>query len=235
MNMKKIKFKILILLVFAMTKIQYPLYIFDETHNENLQVNKNESTILDGEIGEWDLELDDKPNFSDENLDEIEGRIPNEDDYYTISVTVPVNMEFYVLPNSQLAFGSFYSPMYTIKNNGSKNISVSLDSFQIKDKIEDDDTTPLYVEKINSQDNKTQIELKLCAIDDLSTKNISKHIDLTQIDTLLGKDKELYVLSQNEKKGIIFDAEKWELPQYASNKKQAMSNFSAGFVFSVIR
>ena len=49
-------------------------------------------------------------------------------------------MEFYVLPNSQLAFGSFYSPMYTIKNNGSKNISVSLDSFQIKDKIEDDDT-----------------------------------------------------------------------------------------------
>lgn len=235
MNMKKIKFKILILLVFAMTKIQYPLYIFAETPNENLPVTKNESTILDGEIGEWDLELDDKPNFSDENLDEIEGRIPNEDDYYTISVTVPVNMEFYVLPNSQLAFGSFYSPMYTIKNNGSKNISVSLDSFQIKDKIEDDDTTPLYVEKINSQDNKTQIELKLCAIDDLSTKNISKHIDLTQIDTLLGKDKELYVLSQNEKKGIIFDAEKWELPQYASNKKQAMSNFSVGFVFSVIR
>ncbi len=139
MNMKKIKFKILILLVFAMTKIQYPLYIFAETPNENLPVTKNESTILDGEIGEWDLELDDKPNFSDENLDEIEGRIPNEDDYYTISVTVPVNMEFYVLPNSQLAFGSFYSPMYTIKNNGSKNISVSLDSFQIKDKIEDDE------------------------------------------------------------------------------------------------
>ncbi len=56
----------------------------------------------------------------------------NEDDYYTISVTVPLNMEFYVLPNSQLAMGNFYSPTYTIKNNGSKNISVNISSFDME-------------------------------------------------------------------------------------------------------
>ena len=42
-------------------------------------------------------------------------------------------MEFLVLHSSQLVFGKFISPMYTIKNNGSKNLSVSLDSFVRED------------------------------------------------------------------------------------------------------
>ena len=49
----------------------------------------------------------------------------------------------------ELPDGSFYSPMYTIKNNGSKNISVSIDSFERKCETLDSDTVPLYIESLN--------------------------------------------------------------------------------------
>lgn len=233
MLMKKIKFKILILLIFVLGTSQYSLDIFADTPSERITVTKNNSTILDGEIGEWDPDIVDKPDFeNNKDVDEIEGNKPQQGDYYTISVTVPINMEFYVLPNSHLGFGSFYSPTYTIKNNGSKNISVKLSSFNIEKGLEDDKTTPLYVEKIDSTDHKTQIELKMCSIDDLDTWwKLSKEIDLTSLDKL--QDSELYTLTANEKKGVTFNAEKWELPQIVSGKEKAVSNFTACFTFSV--
>lgn len=84
---KKIKFKSLILLIFVLSTSRYSLDIFADTSSENSLVTENKSTILDGEIGEWDPEITDKPNFNKSNL-EIDGNIPNEENYYTISVTV---------------------------------------------------------------------------------------------------------------------------------------------------
>lgn len=234
--MDKIKFlKNFIGLILIMIINISSLNVFANQPSEDDGIYKNESTILDGEIGEWDLEINNKPNFNEEGL-EVDGDIPQREDYYTISVTVPVNMEFYVLPNSQLAMGSFYSPTYTIKNNGSKSISVNLSSFDMENGVEDEETTPLYIEKINSTDTRTQIELKMCSIENLSTWwEIDKKIDLTKLDELGDSEKELYVLRANDEKGVTFDAEKWELPQIVSNKKKAVSNFRASFVFSINR
>lgn len=219
--MDKIKFlKNFIWLILIMIINISSLNVFANQPSEDDGIYKNESTILDGEIGEWDLEINNKPNFNEEGL-EVDGDIPQREDYYTISVTVPVNMEFYVLPNSQLAMGSFYSPTYTIKNNGSKSISVNLSSFDMENGVEDEETTPLYIEKINSTDTRTQIELKMCSIENLSTWwEIDKKIDLTKLDELGDSEKELYVLRANDEKGVTFDAEKWELPQIVSNKKR---------------
>ena len=118
MLMRKIKFKILILLIFVLSMNKYSLDIFADTPSPdapNTKPIKNNSTVLDGEIGEWNPTLDDKLDFS---KNEVDGHIPNIDEYYTISVTVPLNMEFMVLPNSTRPFGSFFSPIYNIKNNG---------------------------------------------------------------------------------------------------------------------
>ena len=222
MFMRKIKFKILILLMCFISINQYSLNVFADTpsddipsvntpstENTNSPTNKNNSsTVLDGEIGEWDPTLDDNPDFNNPELDEIDGHIPTENEYYTISVTVPLNMEFMVLPNSQSAFGNFYSPVYTIKNNGSKKISVNLSSFERQNNIaSSNDTTPLYVEQINPTDNKTQMELRMCAIEDLNDRRINKEIDLTKLSTLSPQDKELYVLNSNQEKGIKFAAD----------------------------
>ena len=231
--MRKIKLKVLVILITIISINKYSLDIFAYTVSSNTQntpVN-NTTTTLDGEIGEWDPTLNDKLDFSKH---EVDGKIPNTVEYYTISVTVPLNMEFMVLPNSQSAFGNFYSPVYTIKNNGSKKISVNLSSFERQNNIaSSNDTTPLYVEQINPTDNKTQMELRMCAIEDLNDGRINKEIDLTKLATLSPQDKELYVLNSNQEKGIKFAADDWELPQFASNKENAMSNFTSSFVFSI--
>ncbi len=124
--MKNKKIKCLILIV-ALFIARSQLYVFSETNSGELSNNgnvtptppKEGTTILDGQIGEWDPNDSDAPNFEQEGL-EIEGSKPTQGQYYTISVTVPVSMEFFVLPNSYLPFGSFYSPEYSITNNGSK-------------------------------------------------------------------------------------------------------------------
>ena len=247
------RFKILIISILFISINQHSLYIFADTISFNkssyntpvisiddtqtiipLNNENNNSTVLDGEIGEWDPENKDKLDFN--NSLEIDGHKPTENDYYTISVTVPLNMEFYVLPNSNLALGSFFSPTYKIKNNGSKNISVKINSFEMQNTRQDNDTAQLYVEKLNSKDNKTQIELKMCAINTLDTlSEVTKEIDLTEVGQFNDSDKELYVLSKNETKGVKFYADRWELPQNEANKEKAISDFNAGFVFSVVR
>lgn len=226
MFIKKFKFKMLIVMIFVLSLNQHSLDIFAD------EPTQNESTILDGEIGEWDPDLNDNPNFDNE---EVDGHIPKENEYYTISVTVPVNMEFLVLHSSQLVFGKFISPMYTIKNNGSKNISVSIDSFERDGETLDSDTVPLYIESLTANDNKTQMELKLCGVEDLSTTQVNKKVDLWRLGELTQEEKKLYSLSANETKGIKFHSERWELPERECNKNKAMSNFTASFIFSINR
>lgn len=226
MFIKKFKFKMLIVMIFVLSLNQHSLDIFAD------EPTQNESTILDGEIGEWDPDLNDNPNFDNE---EVDGHIPKENEYYTISVTVPVNMEFLVLHSSQLVFGKFISPMYTIKNNGSKNISVSIDSFERDGETLDSDTVPLYIESLTAYDNKTQMELKLCGVEDLSTTQVNKKVDLWRLGELTQEEKKLYSLSANETKGIKFHSERWELPERECNKNKAMSNFTASFIFSINR
>lgn len=247
------KLKILIIAILFISINKHPLDIFADIISDNTSSNStpvisiadtqtttnenNKSTMLDGEIGEWDPNLDDKPNFDKDDL-EIDGNKPTQNDYYTISVTVPLNMEFYVLPNSDLAIGSFFSPTYKIKNNGSKDISVSINSFNQDNNTSntDNDTAPLYVEETIDNDNKTQIKLEMCSVEDLDTWwQVNKKIDLTKLDSLNDEQKKLYNLSANESKGLKFDSRRWELPQNETNKPKAMSNFNAGFVFSVVQ
>lgn len=229
--MKTIKYlKKFILIILIISINTTSLEVFANPTNEGSRIYKNESTILDGEIGEWDPTLQDKPNFKQGNL-EIDGKIPEKDEYYTISVTVPLKMEFFVVSSKHMSMGGFLSPLYTIKNNGSKKISVYLDSFTTNG-VEDKNTTPLYVEKL-SDDDRTQIELKMHGIDDLYWQSIEKTIDLTELDSLQHQDKKIYDLQANEVKGIKFDSDKWELPQNECGKEKALSNFSAGFTFSI--
>ena len=88
--MKNKKIRYLILLV-ALLIARSQLYVFSETNN-NKNTNATFETKhveLDGQIGEWNPDDNDSPDF---NNQEIEGSIPGEDEYYTISVTVPISM-----------------------------------------------------------------------------------------------------------------------------------------------
>ena len=238
MNNKKIKCLILIVALFI-TRSQ--LYVFSATNSGESSNNgnvtgtpqKDSTTILDGQIGEWDPTDPNRPNFDDLGDGDIEGKKPIQGEYYTISVTVPVSMEFLVLPNSLLPFGYFYSPEYSITNNGSKTLDVRLNTFTRDNNTTlEDDETPLYIEKLDSSDQKTQMELRLSAIDN-SNPSSNKDIDLTRITSLGISEKTLYELQKNETKKVKFSADRWELPQSVSGKDKATSNFTAGFEFSI--
>lgn len=192
-------------------------------------------TELDGKIGEWDPNDSDKPNFDDYDDDQsnIEGTIPGSDKYFTISVTVPLEMRFVVLPNSTNYRGSFYSPEYNIKNNGSKTVAVKVKNVtesSISSSISSD-KAPLYVKKMVQGDNECQIELFLRAIDDKNKKDIQLYGDLTQLSE---EERTLYDLEANETKKMKFYARMWDLPQYEVRKDEAEANFTLSLEFSVV-
>lgn len=191
-------------------------------------------TELDGKIGEWDPNDSDRPNFDDYDDDpsNIEGTIPGSDKYFTISATVPISMEFIVLPNSHDYRGSFYSPEYTIKNNGSKTISVKVKNVinTTKSSISSD-KDPLYVKKVVQGDGESQIELFLRAIDGNNKKDIKLYGDLTQ---LAEEEKTLYSLEANETKQMKLYSDTWDLPWNESGKDEAEANFNLKLEFSVV-
>ncbi|MCF0147159.1 MAG: hypothetical protein HUJ77_02045 [Clostridium sp.] len=226
MKKNKLKYIIFILVLFI---ANIPYYTFAETTNNNTNTTPN--TILEGEIGEWDPNMDDAPDFSE--ITDIEGSIPNEGEYVTISVTVPIAMEFYVLPHSNLAFGSFYSPEYTIKNNGTKTVVAKINSFSMENSEESDTNTPLYIEKVVGGDGKTQMELGMCEVKSLDSTGKLKRVDLTQIDNLRDENRILCELQTNEMKKVKFVSDNWELPQFESNKDTASSSYIVGFEFSI--
>lgn len=189
-------------------------------------------TELDGKIGEWDLNDSDKPNFDDyDDPNDIEGTIPESDKYFTISATVPVSMEFIVLESNSSAFGLFYSPEYTIKNNGSKTLSVKVKEINQDTSPSDPQKDVLYIERKIPGDNKSQMELCLKAIEG---NNKEKDIPLYDLRSLNDNQKTLYSLNANESKKIKFDSDRWDLPWFESGKDEAEANFNLTLEFSVV-
>ena len=187
-------------------------------------------TELDGKIGEWDPNDSEKPDFGGIDSSDIEGTIPESDKYFTISVTVPLNMEFIVLPHSYDPFGYFISAEYDIKNNGSKTVSVKVKDVIQPKADENDDVAQLLVEPKIGGDGESQIELMLTAIDNKNEKDIK----LYNFGNLSEDEKKLYDLQANETKKVRFKAERWDLPNFEVGKDTAETNFKLGLEFSVV-
>lgn len=219
-------------LIFTLLIAKAPLCVFAANNNQTTPPSGSGNTELDGKIGEWDPGNQDQPNFDDSDL-EIEGQKPGSGDYFTISVTVPTSMEFTVLPNSNLAFGYFYSPEYTIKNNGSKNITAKVRSFVVDTSVSNEaDEAELYIEPVVGGNGKTQMELRLTAINEADKYN-NKNIDLFTLNSLNDEEKTLFSLRKNEIKKVKFSSERWELPWFESDKKSAKSAYTLGLEFSI--
>ena len=89
----------------------------------------------------------------------------------------------------------------------------------------------MYVEEVNRDDDRTQIELKMCTIEDLNNSvKVNKKIDLTN----LTEETELYRLSANQKKGVTFDSKRWDIPKITSENGKAISDFSCNFIVSIV-
>ena len=94
------------------------------------------SVELDGGIGEWGPDKDKNlPNFNGTEGSEKPGvdNEPQKGEYFTISATVPLNMEFLIKnenENGSSPNGKFITPYYKVTNNGSHKLKVHFESFE---------------------------------------------------------------------------------------------------------
>lgn len=211
--------------------------------NSNGNVDKVESANpeveLDGAIGPWEPKNKDMPNFGDIEDGDLIGTKPNDENLFKISVTVPLNMEFIIMNESVSSFyGKFISPYYSIINNGTYPLNVSLNSFETVDDSSSDSiirTTnsdrdnKLYVEEPQSGNNKVQMRLSL-NYDRPQQGTYLKTIGLHNLSQTT--DKTLGEIGSNETARIYYRSDLWETPKSEGITEDVVSNFNLILSFS---
>lgn len=214
------------------------------------------SVELDGGIGEWGPDKDKNlPNFNGTEGSE-KPDVDNElqkGEYFTISATVPLNMEFLIKnenENGSSPNGKFITPYYKVINNGSHKLKVHFESFEyatssttktsglIKEELE-----KLYVVDNPTRGNK-QVEMKLNLTYDRPSNSYLKRINLvppTNSSTITSRllkssnsvAQELGELDPNEQARLYYGSDLWESPKSEGINKGVEANFNLKLAFSI--
>lgn len=213
------------------------------------------SVELDGGIGEWGPNKDNSlPNFNEaESSDktEIDNKL-QEGQYFTISATVPLKMEFLIQnrnENGLSSEGKFITPYYKVINNGSHKLKVHFESFEYANskttKTSDlvkEDLAPLYVVSQPEKNNK-KVEMRLNLTYDRPSNSYLKRIDLipTNSPTITSRllkssnsvAQELGELDPNEQARLYYGSDLWETPKSENVEKGVEANFNLKLAFSI--
>lgn len=219
--------------------------------------NKGSNNVeLEGGIGEWGPDKDSSlPNFNETTGSEktdVDNE-PQKDQYFTISATVPLNMEFLIKnenENGSSPNGKFITPYYKVINNGSHKLKVHFESFEyatssttktsglIKEELE-----KLYVVDNPTRGNK-QVEMKLNLTYDRPSNSYLKRINLvppTNSSTITSRllkssnsvAQELGELDPNEQARLYYGSDLWESPKSENVTKGVEANFNLKLAFSI--
>ena len=211
---------------------------------------------LEGGIGEWGPNKDNSlPNFNEaESSDktEIDNKL-QEGQYFTISATVPLKMEFLIQnrnENGLASEGKFITPYYKVTNNGSHKLKVHFESFEYANskatKTSDllkEELEPLYVVS-QPQKNNGKVEMKLNLTYDRPSNSYLKRINLVPPEnssTITSKllnssnsvEQELGELDPNEQDRLYYGSYLWESPKSENVTKGVEANFNLKLAFSI--
>ena len=211
---------------------------------------------LEGGIGEWGPNKDNSlPNYNEaESSDktEIDNKL-QEGQYFTISATVPLKMEFLIQnrnENGLASEGKFITPYYKVTNNGSHKLKVHFESFEYANskttKTSDlvkEDLAPLYVVS-QPQKNNGKVEMRLNLTYDRPSNSYLKRINLvppensSTITSRLLKssnsvEQELGELDPNEQARLYYGSDLWESPKSEGITKGVEANFNLKLAFSI--
>lgn len=219
--------------------------------------NKGSNNVeLEGGIGEWGPDKDDKlPNFNEattsEKLD-VDNK-PEEGQYFTISATVPLNMEFLIKNKDEQYgnsyYGKFITPYYKVTNNGSHKLKVHFESFEYATSSTTK-TSGLITEKLeklyvvdNPIPKNNMVEMKLNLTYDRPSNSYLKRIDLipTNSSTITSRllkssnsvEQELGELDPNEQARLYYGSDLWESPKSENVTKGVEANFNLKLAFSI--
>ena len=214
------------------------------------------SVELDGGIGEWGPDKDKNlPNFNGTEGSE-KPDVDNElqkGEYFTISATVPLNMEFLIKnenENGSSPNGKFITPYYKVTNNGSHKLKVHFESFEYATSSTTK-TSGLITEKLeklyvvnNPTPNNNMVEMKLNLTYDRPSNSYVKKIDLVPPEnssTITSKllkstnsvEQVLGLLDPNEQGRIYYGSDLWESPKSEGINKGVEANFNLKLAFSI--
>lgn len=213
------------------------------------------SVELDGGIGEWGPDKDKNlPNFNGTEGSE-KPDVDNElqkGEYFTISATVPLNMEFLIKnenENGSSPNGKFITPYYKVINNGSHKLKVHFESFEYATSSTTK-TSGLITEKLeklyvvdNPTPNNNMVEMKLNLTYDRPSNSYLKRIDLipTNSSTITSRllkssnsvAQELGELDPNEQARLYYGSDLWESPKSENVEKGVEANFNLKLAFSI--
>lgn len=218
--------------------------------------NKGSNNVeLEGGIGEWGPDKDSSlPNFNgatgSEKLD-VDNKL-EEGQYFTISATVPLKMEFLIQnrnENGLSSEGKFITPYYKVTNNGSHKLKVHFESFEYATSsttktsgLVKEDLAPLYVVS-QPQKNNGKVEMRLNLTYDRLSNSYLKRIDLIPtnsptITSRLLKSKKtneemLGELDPNEQARLYYGSDLWESPKSEGITKGVEANFNLKLAFSI--
>lgn len=210
------------------------------------------SVELDGGIGEWGPDKDKNlPNFNGTEKTDVDNAL-QEGQYFTISATVPLNMEFLIKnenENGSSPNGKFITPYYKVINNGSHKLKVHFESFEYANSkttktsgLVKEDLAPLYVVSQPEKNNK-KVEMKLNLTYDRPSNSYLKRIDLipTNSPTITSRllkssnsvEQELGELDPNEQARLYYGSDLWESPKSENVTKGVEANFNLKLAFSI--
>lgn len=196
----------------------------DKNNSQDHNVPKEGSVELEGVIGDWDPNEGVSKKLNDLNENAIDGKRPEEGEYFTIAATVPLSMDFGVYrSSSNVVMGDFYSPNYKVINHGSKALDVRVGF----DKgTSTDNQTTLFIDKPSIGNGKVEIDLGLSYIQNKEEVKV----DLTK--DLKSKDSRIYLgtLVANEEAIVTFKSNNWEPISWEPEVTESV-NFSGTLVF----
>ena len=219
--------------------------------------NKGSNNVeLEGGIGEWGPDKDKNlPNFNGTEGSEkpdVDNEL-QEGQYFTISATVPLNMEFLIKnenENGSSPNGKFITPYYKVINNGSHKLKVHFESFEYATSSTTK-TSGLITEKLerlyvvdNPTPNNNKVEMKLNLTYDRPSNSYLKRINLvppensSTITSRLLKssnsvEQELGELDPNEQARLYYGSDLWESPKSENVTKGVEANFNLKLAFSI--
>lgn len=211
------------------------------------------SVELDGGIGEWGPDKDKNlPNFNGTEKTDVDNAL-QEGQYFTISATVPLNMEFLIKnenENGSSPNGKFITPYYKVINNGSHKLKVHFESFEYATSSTTK-TSGLITEKLeklyvvdNPTPNNNKVEMKLNLTYDRPSNSYLKRINLVPPEnssTITSKllkssnsvEQELGELDPNEQARLYYGSDLWESPKSENVTKGVEANFNLKLAFSI--
>lgn len=213
------------------------------------------SVELDGGIGEWGPDKDKNlPNFNGTEGSEkpdVDNAL-QKGQYFTISATVPLNMEFLIKnenENGSSPNGKFITPYYKVTNNGSHKLKVHFESFEYANSkttktsgLVKEDLAQLYVVS-QPEKNNNMVEMKLNLTYDRPSNSYLKRIDLipTNSSTITSRllkssnsvAQELGELDPNEQARLYYGSDLWESPKSEGINKGVEANFNLKLAFSI--